>query len=741
MNSIISSSMYILSILFLLSASLTTSSPIQQTSLIQCLSQHSIPLSIIYTPNNSSFTSVLESRAQLPRFTEPSVPKPELIFTPLSESHVQAAVICSKELGIHMRVRSGGHDFEGVSYVSIIESPFIVLDLTYLRSISVNINDNSAWVQVGATLGELYYRIAEKSNVHGFPAGICPTVGVGGHIIGGGYGILLRKYGLAADNVIDAHIVDVNGRVLDRAAMGEDLFWAIRGGGGGSFGVILSWKIKLVAVPETVTVFTVFKTLEQGDTKLLYRWQQVADKLDKDLLIRVLMNVENTSTSERSVTTAYDGFFLGGADRLVQLMQESFPELGLTREDCIETSWIRSALHVSSIPVNTSLVFASTELLLQRITAQSSFEGKADFVNEPIPEIALEELRKRLLEEDNPIIVWTAYGGMMNEIPEYETPFPHRKGTMFKFHYFTYWQKGDKNVPKHMNWIRSLYNYMTPYVSKFPRGAYVNYRDFDLGINKKGNTSVIQASVWGVKYFKGNFQRLVKVKTEVDPGNFFRHEQSIPPLVLKSCNGCRGDAMDGVVELEGGGHGGACGSRQDLVLESIQVMDGHLYCKNEGVVRHKTVRKTPQQNGLAERMNKTIVERVRSMLSCANLSVKFWAEATHTAVYLINRTPSQFNTPLEKRTCHLANYDGVKGYKFWNPATRKCIISKDVVFKEDEFVGVQSGVESAGSSSNEIGYNLVRDRTKRISKPTQRYGFADIVAYALQAAEEIIEEP
>ncbi|TXG50914.1 hypothetical protein EZV62_023438 [Acer yangbiense] len=349
-------------------------------------------------------TAVLESRAQLPRFTEPSVLKPELIFTPLSESHVQAAVICSKELGIHMRVRSGGHDFEGVSYVSIIESPFIVLDLTYLRSISVNINDNSAWVQVGATLGELYYRIAEKSNVHGFPAGICPTVGVGGHITGGGYGILLRKYGLAADNVIDAHIVDVNGRVLDRAAMGEDLFWAIRGGGGGSFGVILSWKIKLVAVPETVTVFTVFKTLEQGDTKLLYRWQQVADKLDKDLLIRVLMNVENTSTSERSVITAYDGFFLGGADRLVQLMQENFPEL-----------------------------------------------GKADFVNEPIPEIALEELRKRLLEEDDPVIMWTPYGGMMSKIPEYETPFPHRKGTMFKFHYITYWQKGDKNVPKHMN--------------------------------------------------------------------------------------------------------------------------------------------------------------------------------------------------------------------------------------------------------------------------------------------------
>ncbi|KAL5741749.1 hypothetical protein ACOSP7_028481 [Xanthoceras sorbifolium] len=308
MNSV-SPSMYIASVLVLLSASLTTSSPIQQT-FIQCLSQHSnIPLSTIYTPNNSSFSSVLTSKAQNSRFLKPSVPKPELIFTPLSESHVQTVIICCKDLGIHMRVRSGGHDFKGISYVSEIESPFIVLDLTNLRSIAVNINDNNAWVQVGATLGELYYRIAEKSNVHGFPAGICPTVGVGGHITGGGYGILLRKYGLAADNVIDARIVDVNGRVLDRAAMGEDLFWAIRGGGGGSFGVILLWKIKLVPVPETVTIFTVTKILKQGDTKLLYRWQQVADKLDEDLMIRVIMHVTNTSTtSERIVTTSYDGF-------------------------------------------------------------------------------------------------------------------------------------------------------------------------------------------------------------------------------------------------------------------------------------------------------------------------------------------------------------------------------------------------------------------------------------------------
>ena len=69
-----------------------------------------------------------------------------------------------------------------------------------LRSIDVNIGDETAGVQAGATLGELYYRIWEKSRVHGFPAGICPTVGVGGHLSGGGYGNMLQKYRLSVDH-------------------------------------------------------------------------------------------------------------------------------------------------------------------------------------------------------------------------------------------------------------------------------------------------------------------------------------------------------------------------------------------------------------------------------------------------------------------------------------------------------------------------------------------------------------
>ncbi|KAK7363247.1 hypothetical protein VNO77_05381 [Canavalia gladiata] len=517
-------------VLLLSSVSLAISASIQD-SFVQCLklnSDRKFPFeTLIYTPKNPSFISILDYTAQNLRLLVPSAPKPEFIFTPSKDSHVQGAVICSKKVGIHFRVRSGGHDYEGLSYASVNESPFIVVDLAKLRGINVDIKSNSAWVQAGATNGEVYYRIYEKSPVHGYPAGLCSSLGNGGHITGGAYGSMMRKFGLAADNVLDAKIVDANGRILDRKAMGEDLFWAIRGGGGGSFGILLWWKIQLVPVPPTVTVFTVTKTLEQGGTKLLHRWQEVAPFIDDNLFVRVIIQPASSGNkTQRTITTSYNALFLGDAKTLLQVVKKSFPELGLTRKDCLESSWIKSVLYIAGYPNDTP-----PEVLLKgKSTFKNFFKAKSDFVREPIPETGLEGLWQRLLAEDSPLMIFNPYGGKMSQFSESYTPFPHRNGTLYKIQYLSIWQEGDKNAAGHIDWIRKLYNYMTPYVSSNPRQAYVNYRDLDLGINSKNSTNYIQATSWGRRYFKNNFERLVKIKTKVDPQNVFRHEQSIPPL-------------------------------------------------------------------------------------------------------------------------------------------------------------------------------------------------------------------
>lgn len=423
---------------------------------------------------------------------------------------------------MEMKIRSGGHDYDGLSYISDI--PFFILDLFNLRAIDVNIGDETAWVQAGATLGELYYRIWEKSKLHGFPAGVGQTVGAGGHISGGGYGTMLRKYGLSIDQLVDAKIVDVNGRILDRKAMGEDLFWAIRGGGGSSFGVILAYKIKLVAVPETVTVFRVQRTLDQNATDLVYKWQLVADKIDNDLFIRVLLQPV-TVNKNRTIRASFVSLFLGDAARLLSVMDKDFPALGLKKEDCMEMSWIESVLYWANFDNGTS-----ADALLNRTSDSVNFlKRKSDYVQTPISKEGLEWIWKKMIAIGKTGLVFNPYGGRMSEIPSSETAFPHRAGNIYKIQYSVNWsEEGEEADKEYMTQIRRLYSYMTPFVSKSPRGSFLNYRDVDIGVTK--TWSYDEGKVYGTKYFMNNFDRLVKVKTAVDPTNFFRNEQSIPPL-------------------------------------------------------------------------------------------------------------------------------------------------------------------------------------------------------------------
>ncbi|XP_037497461.1 LOW QUALITY PROTEIN: berberine bridge enzyme-like 17 [Jatropha curcas] len=217
----------------------------------------------IYTPRNSSFDNVLRAYIRNRRFLTSETPKPVAIVTAKHESHVQATVICAKSNDLQIRIRSGGHDYEGLSYISNV--PFVILDMFNLRDIDIDIMTETAWVQTGATLGELYYNIANRSKVHAFPAGVCPTVGVGGHFTGGGYGNMMRKYGLT--------VFALQLALWRYSTGGRDLFWAIRGGRKQVFGVILSWKIQIVQVPNIVTVFLGLerKNIRRGATDIVYR--------------------------------------------------------------------------------------------------------------------------------------------------------------------------------------------------------------------------------------------------------------------------------------------------------------------------------------------------------------------------------------------------------------------------------------------------------------------------------------
>ncbi|XP_057763827.1 tetrahydroberberine oxidase-like [Salvia miltiorrhiza] len=515
-----------LSLIFLV-LTWSTSWADEQDDFLACLSQqcdnYASISAVVYTPANSSYTSILDSSIRNTRFLSESTPKPQVIITPVYETQIPPVISCAKQTGLEIRTRSGGHDMEGLSYVAQV--PFVIIDLVNLSEVTVDVENKTAWVGAGATTGVVYYRIAEKSSALGFPGAICTTVGVGGHYGGGGYGALLRKYGLAGDNVVDARIVNANGTILDRASMGEDLFWAIRGGCAASFGVVTAWKIQLVDVPETVTVFSIVRTVEeQNATQLWERWQYVAPQAEKDLFVGVIVYRVNTT-----VFVNFFSAYQGGADSLVSYMQEIFPELGLVREDCTEMSWVESTLFSNQMPID------PLDALLNRTQpGLRQLKAKSDYVRTALPLEAIEGMVSMLREPeaDETIYYMVPYGGRMEEISESFTPFPHRAGALYKLAGLTYWQDSEAaDADSYLSWSRRYYEYMTPYVSSSPREAYLNYRDLDIGVNNVvGETSYEQASIWGKPYYKDNFDRLVQVKTAVDPENFFRNEQSIPPV-------------------------------------------------------------------------------------------------------------------------------------------------------------------------------------------------------------------
>ncbi|KAG8365679.1 hypothetical protein BUALT_Bualt18G0131500 [Buddleja alternifolia] len=518
---------------FVFFTALATSDSTNNKPFLDCLNTHSEPSQPIpkalYFPTNSSYSSVLQFYIRNLRFNDSTTPKPLFILTAMHVSHIQAAILCAKSHGLEMRIRSGGHDFEGVSYVS--NSPFFVLDMFNLRAINVTIEDETAWIQTGATLGEVYYRVSEKSKIHVFPGGTCPSVGVGGIVGGGGFGNMVRKHGMTVDSIIDAILVDVNGRVLDRASMGEDLFWAITGGGASSFGVVVAYKTRLVRVPNPVAFAVIQISNMQNNIDIVYKFLRIVDKLDNDLFIKLALDVPKTG-DQKTVRGTFLILFLGDSEKLLSLMKKNFPELGLKKGDCADISWVDSLLRWTNFPIGTP-----TTVLLSRIhPATACLKRKSDLLKNPISKKGLDLIFKKMIELETPVLKFFPYGGVMNTISSSAKPFPHRAGNIALVEIATNWNEpGAEAANYYMNLTNEFYEFMSPFVSE-SREAYLDYRDFNLGVNNHGPDSYVQGASYGYKYFKNNFDKLVEIKSKVDPDNFFRNEQSIPvsPLISSS---------------------------------------------------------------------------------------------------------------------------------------------------------------------------------------------------------------
>ncbi|CAD6246738.1 unnamed protein product [Miscanthus lutarioriparius] len=515
-------------------------------SLSSCLVYHGVTNFTL--PTSPSYAAILNSSISNLRFALPDVGKPAAVVLPASKQDLQRAVLCARNSSLAIRVRSGGHSYEGLSYTTENRVPFVVIDLANLNRVRVDAGSATAWAESGATLGELYYAVGRSSRSLAFSAGSCSTIGLGGIVSGGGFGLLSRKFGLAADNVLDAVLVDADGRALDRTTMGADVFWAIRGGGGGSWGVVYAWKLRLVPVPRNVAVFSVGRSgpveLVAG---LIHRWQFVAPSLPDDFYLSVYLptgGLGSSSSSDGNVSVSFSGQVLGPKHRALSALRQSFPELGLTESEVAETSWLDATAQFAGLDT-------AFDLPNRLLGSKQYSKGKSDYVRSPISRRAMAGIVRYLSTgpprqgqgQGGGYVILDPYGGAMARIGSGDTPCPHRAGTLYGVQYKVYWDDdlGGRAAAAGeycVGWLRSLYAFMAPHVSKAPRAAYVNYLDLDLGADNwiapaggSSEAAVARArSSWGAAYFGDNFDRLVRAKTAVDPGNVFNNAQSIPPL-------------------------------------------------------------------------------------------------------------------------------------------------------------------------------------------------------------------
>ncbi|KAL6842101.1 hypothetical protein ACP4OV_028080 [Aristida adscensionis] len=478
-------------------------------------------------PTSPSYTTLLNYSINNLRFMLTRVRKPVALVLPDSREGLCGAVLCTRDGSLAIRVRSGGHSFEGLSYTTENDVPFVVIDLMNLNRVQVDPDSATAWAESGTILGELYYAVGQSSQSLAFSAGSSSTIGLGGIISGGGFGMLSRKFALAADNVLDVVLIDPSGRTLDRSSMGDDVFWAIRGGGGGSWGVVYAWKLQLVAVPRKIAVFALSRT---GPVELIagliYRWQFVGPYLPDDFYISLYLP---TGSSDGSVSVLFEGQVLGSKDDALSLLTERFPELECTSSDLLEISWVESTAKFAGLS-------SVADLPNRGLATKFYSKRKSDYVRTPISRHDMVNIIRYLSVGPHGSFILYPYGGAMAQIGSDNIPFPHRAGNLYSIQYGVYWDHSD-NASEYIGWLRKLHMYMTPYVSKNPRSAYVNCLDLDMGVNNwshtvggSSNEAIVRArSSWGMAYFGRNFDRLVKAKTLIDPFNVFNNAQSIPP--------------------------------------------------------------------------------------------------------------------------------------------------------------------------------------------------------------------
>lgn len=410
-------------------------------------------------------------------------------------------------------MRNGGHSFEGNS----AQNGTVVLDISGMSKIAIAADNATATVQAGALLGPLYYK-AFYSAGRGVNAGTCPPVGVSGLLLGGGYGYWSRANGLSCDNVASFSMLTWEGKLLSNVtATGPhaDLFWASCGGGGGNFGVVLSWTIRLFVLPPAVQYSSLKFANDTATSVAVWNfYQSWAPTADPGLGMG--LNYGSGNSGVRIF------MYYTGAKDLRQIVEASGI---LDSADAPPTQAYSRISYIRAVVQGTGWGLSSPEDLLK--TDWSAFRvarvENSLYVLKPMRESLIKQMYDLWEQYPSAAIKFHPYGGQIARRGPTGTAFPWRSA-LGLIQITAPWDDGNAaQEAQARRWVADISDLLASGMSDAqPRAAYVNYLYGDL-------------QGWEGAYFGGNYKKLQGVKAKYDPQNFFRFSQSIAPPKPAPC--------------------------------------------------------------------------------------------------------------------------------------------------------------------------------------------------------------
>jgi FAD/FMN-containing dehydrogenase len=422
--------------------------------------------------------------------------RPRAVIQCTTPSDVQACVAFARTHPVlPIAARSGGHSYAGYS----VPESGLVVDVRAMRNVDVR-SDGTTVVGAGARLFELYSALAAAGRC--LPNGTCPSVGVAGITLGGGMGVMARLHGLACDALVAAEIVLSDGtRKMVSSDRDPDLFWALRGGGGGNFGIVTSFTFSAPAAPSSVMTFRMqFPAGSAAD--VLGAWQQWIVALPNEAWSNCIVSAGDPAACR------VGGSFVGSASVLDGLLDDFVRRVGVapTKRNASPRGYLEAMRWFGGCSQG-----PAERCRLETEGGQigrEAFVASSRMLEAPMSDPS--KLTSLLSHYKGMDLLFDSLGGKVAEVDPAATAFPHRSaiGSVQVYKGTTVQARADA--------VRQVGEVQTALASMVGRGAYANYIDPNM-------------SDWAEAAYGANLPRLRRVSRTYDPDRFFSFAQAVLP--------------------------------------------------------------------------------------------------------------------------------------------------------------------------------------------------------------------